>query len=397
MTVFTFGDCCCDCLPGDLPSRMTMAGALNEVLRANWVRVSQCCWASTFNFNNAWASVISAPCWSRNESYGRAWELAIYRAINQGPAPALQTSPIKADFCNDLASVMSPREVLASVVENWSQDISAKVFLISRLASIENRVLFAEVNCSGQIGLRFVWVSTASYQIRYVQGFPQTLLSSQACTITSDCYDPVNASGSIILTDEQIVQRLVDFVPNQGISAGNVQIRSAKVFDSLNLSAETFTPNALACSGSLPACVTLPTVAQNQIVANSSSVATTGPTRAEYGVMPPATTHGVRTVNYWSDSRLPTGFVRKDAIGTEAGTVGTSSLSTITFKSPFPSSCRKDLNFCLVTGNDSGAASVTLDQLGQTKQTSAGHSFSEVPYTPQSAVVSVPSWVINFG
>jgi hypothetical protein len=290
---------------------------------------------------------------------------------------------------------MSPQEVLATVANEFVFNMAAKVFLIYRLSTVENRVLQAQVNCGGQVGLRYVWVSTANYDIRFVQGFPQVLSESSVVGLSHPCYDPQGGSGSIVLTDADIVQRLINFTPNQGITAGTVQFRSAHLFENLNLSQQTFSPNVLTCATALPACLVLPSTLQTQIEIQSTSVPTTGPTQPERAVMPPTQNAAVKTYNYWTDARLPSGHVGKFAQGTSVRSIA--SLPTVAFKIPFPAECSNTSNRCLLIGNEVGGFPERIDQLGPVVQTSASGSFSESPYSPQSAVASIPPWVVNFG
>jgi hypothetical protein len=402
MTVHTFGDCCCQCLPGDLPARMTSPGALNEVLRANWTG-SGCCWSSTFNFNNSWLTSVSPACWTRNEAYNASYTQYIYPVQQRGPAPAMG---VGSDYCVFLPAIMSEPEIAATMVTEWIQNWRIKVYLVGRLETIRNQVVQTEVSCAGSSGVKYVWLSTANYRFRYIQKATAYQKDSEIVSVVHPCWQPRGglAAGEGETTDAQVLAELIAGTPQVGLQEGTFGFRSARVLDSLaELSSETFAPNVLSCAASL-GCFSVPSTAFSDFTVNSVSVPTTGPTFPDKGVLPSYFTAGVRTLNLWDDARLAEGRVRNYADGTFSTNVSSTGL-LITPKpeaqeggSAGPNnSCAVYSWPCRTTITEGPIFKLRLDTLGRAVQHTATGTFSESPYSPVSASIVASPWVVNFG
>jgi hypothetical protein len=412
MTVFAFEECCCNCLPGDLPALITSPGALNQITRANWIRSSQCCWSSTFNFNNAWTSVVSPVCWSRSESYNQTGTYWATRHVDNGTAPQLGPG---TDFCTSLTTSEGALYAIVSSSYNFFRNEQSKVYLIARLASIENRVLQTQISCGGSSGLRYIWSSQANYEFRYIQ--KSTIQSGGGTTATLNdpepCFNNICSVGSAETTDAQHVATLIAGTPEAGLGGGTFGFQSSRVLENLNLSGpQSFAPNVLSCASTLSPCIFLSSVLYDSLRIDSETRGPSGPTAPFLGVMEPPTSLPVRTLNLWWDPRNggqrvfnyhqssrtrsfpyaggscleiinPQGIEAGQA-GNGPGIYGTDSI------------CAKIMRPCRTGVQESNLQRLRLNSLCHISQDSASGTFSEVPYTPQSASISIPAWEVVF-
>lgn len=243
------GGCCCCITREELPNQITSSGALNVINRADWVLSSECCFRSTFNFNNAWTRSISG-----NTATASRYSVRVSSGYIRPPVflPSGST-------CADI-TVSTPVK-LVDQTDTINDDREQRLFVEWRLKAIHNFVSRAADGCANP----YIWFSIYEIEYRSAQTTTSRYVTSCTPTVYNSCW---TAAGSTVTTE---VTEAMVWAGSGSWPTSVFEFWGYRSFSSLlTLSgSETFAPSDAPCTGA--GCIQQRTPLITSVTVNSSS------------------------------------------------------------------------------------------------------------------------------
>jgi len=388
------GNPCCGCMTrAELPATITSPGATNTINRADWTQIGDCCFRGTFNFSNDWTRVRSDACYSHD---GLAEETVskYYRPYSDNGSTATRDCAT----LDALAVTNSPVRY-SNPDFSVTETLDTRVYVLWRLARIVNNVGKTIVTCGGVTGVKYVWFTSYEFDYRYGQYDAYRLQTICEANLTDSCWDAFDSDVVVEVTEDDIWAG--------GISSDySGSFNAVRTFSTMpSSSTETFEPRTiLSCEDSV-SCGSLPT-SYSDYVFNST-------TRSNYdwlGLYPSSinstTTQSTGTINLWD-----AGSGLKAHVIKYANVSGHNSGDQL---------AGQTLSFCSGRQNRSNSSWITLGcafsapgctvggvitgNTGTLFYKTESHfvidsrtvTYTEMSYTPKSAVIASPAWSISF-